>query len=157
MNINPDLDKKIDIIKNGVEFEKKLGNESIKVALLSAIERVNPKMEETLDYEKIVEMQSSKKIVDAKIEGPVAFDIAMDKKAAEIKGLRSEISGDVDIFLFPNISACNITVKSLIYLANAKVGGLVVGAKVPIVLLSRSDAPDTKLRSIALGALWDNI
>ncbi len=157
LNIKPDIEKKIDILRNAVEFEKKLGNRNIKAALLAAVEKVNPKMEETVDYEKIVKMTKEKNFIDATVEGPLAMDIALDKKAAEVKGLNSNVSGDVDIFLFPEISACNIAVKSLIYLANAKVGGIVVGAKVPIVLLSRSDTPDTKLRSIALGALWDNL
>lgn len=157
LNIKPDIEKKIDILKNAVELEDKLGNEDVKVALLSAIEKVNTKIEETLDYEEIIKRQRDKRFIDATIEGPIAMDIALSRKAAEIKGYESKVSGDVDVFLFPDISACNIAVKSLIYLANAKVGGIVVGAKVPIVLLSRSDTPDTKLRSIALGALWDNL
>ncbi len=157
LNIYPDLDKRIDIIKNAVEFEKKLGNSDIKVALLTAVEKVNEKIKETLVYDKIVKMQKSEKFVDAVVEGPVAMDIALDSEAAKIKDYKGKIPGDVDIFVTPDIASCNIVVKSLIYLANAKVGGLVVGAKVPIVLLSRSDTPDTKLRSIALGALWENV
>ncbi len=154
LNIRPDLEKRQDIIRNAVEFAHMLGNDCPNVALLSATEKVNPKMEETLDYEKIVTRQQDDPFVEALIEGPVAMDIALDAEAARIKGVTSRITGQTDIFVVPEISTCNIMVMSLLYLAGAKVSGLVVGARVPVVLLSRADDSDTKLRSIALGAIW---
>ncbi len=150
--IRPDLETKIGIIKNAVEFAKKIGIETPKVALLSAVEVVNPDMEETVDAERIVKMQKQGEIiVDAIIEGPLALDIALSKKAAMIKKIDSNIAEDTDIFIVPNISSGNIFGKALIYFANAKAGGIVWGAKVPIVLLSRADDWETKFRSILLG------
>jgi len=89
----------------------------------------------------------------AQIEGPLAMDIAVSRKAAEMKGIKSSVAGSADILLVPDVAAGNISVKGLVYLAGAKVAGVVLGAKVPIVLLSRSDSAQTKLYSIALGAL----
>lgn len=154
LNIRPDLEKRMDIIRNAVEFAGHLGVDRPGVALLSATEKVNPKMEETLDYEKILRIQANEPFVHAIIEGPLAMDIALSAESAKIKGVASAIAGETDIFVTPEIGTCNIAVKALIYLAGAKASGLVVGAQVPIVLLSRSDDYETKLRSIALGAIW---
>lgn len=152
--ISPDLDKRMDSVRNAVEVAHRLGVDRPCVALLSAMEKVNPKMQETLDYEKIVSIQRERPFVEAVVEGPLAMDIALSRESAKIKGVESEVAGKADVFVTPDISSCNIYVKALIYLAGAKVGGLVVGAAAPIVLLSRSDDAATKLRSIALGALW---
>jgi phosphate butyryltransferase len=154
LNIRPDLEKRLDIIRNAVEFAGQLGVERPAVALLSATEKVNPKMEETLDYENILKLQAAEPFVAAVIEGPLAMDIALSRESARIKEVDSAIAGATDIFVTPEISTCNIAVKALIYLAGAKASGLVVGARVPIVLLSRADDYETKLRSIALGAIW---
>jgi len=139
ININPDVNKKIDILKNAIEVAKKLGIQKPKVSCLTAVELVNPEMQETVDAAVLVKMAERGDIKDVIIDGPVAFDIAIDLQAARMKGIISPIAGDTDIFLVPNIAAGNIFVKALIYLAKAKVGGIVVGGGVPIVLLSRSD------------------
>ena len=152
MNILPDVSKKIDILKNAVEVAQKLGIEIPKVSLLSASELVNPDMPETIDAAIISKMAERGELKNVIVDGPVAFDIAIDEESANIKGIKSPIAGDTDIFLVPNISSGNILVKGLIYLANAKVGGIVVGGGVPIVLLSRSDTAETKLYSMTLGA-----
>ena len=152
MNINPDVNKKVDILRNAVDVAKKLGIEKPKVSCLAAVELVNPEMQETQDAAVLVKMAERGDIKDVIIDGPVAFDIAIDAQSARMKGIISPIAGDTDIFLVPNIATGNILVKALIYLAQAKVGGIVVGGGAPIVLLSRSDTAEMKLYSMALGA-----
>lgn len=152
MNIRPDVTKKVEILKNAVEVAKKLGITKPKAACLTAVETVNPDMPETIDASVITKMAEREDIKDVIVDGPLAFDVAVDKKSAEIKGIDSLIAGDTDIFLVPDIACGNIMIKALIYLADAKVGGIVVGGGAPIVLLSRSDTAQTKLYSMALGA-----
>ncbi|KPK74143.1 MAG: phosphate butyryltransferase [candidate division Zixibacteria bacterium SM23_73] len=152
ININPDVNKKVDILKNAVEVAKKMGIEKPKVSCLAAVESVNPEMQETVDAAVLVKMAERGDIEDVIIDGPVAFDIAVDSQSAQMKGIISPIAGDTDIFLVPNIACGNIFVKALIYLAKAKVGGIVVGGGAPIILLSRSDTAAMKLYSMALGA-----
>ncbi|MFQ6031349.1 MAG: bifunctional enoyl-CoA hydratase/phosphate acetyltransferase [Candidatus Zixiibacteriota bacterium] len=152
MNINPDVNKKADILKNAVEVAKKLGIQKPKVSCLTAVELVNPEMQETVDAAVLVKMAERGDIKDVTIDGPVAFDIAIDSQSARMKGIISPVAGDTDIFLVPDIASGNIFVKALIYLAKAKVGGIVVGGGAPIVLLSRSDTAAMKLYSMALGA-----
>ena len=153
MNIRPDIKQKAEIINNAVEVAKRLGVETPKVACLTAVELVNPDMEETVDAAGLVKMAERGDIKDVIIDGPIAFDAAINAEAARTKGLVSPVAGDADIFLVPDIASGNIFVKSLIYLSGAKVGGLVVGAGAPVVLLSRSDSAQTKLYSMALGAM----
>lgn len=152
INIAPDVMKKIEILKNAVEVAKKLGTEKPKAACLAAVELVNPDMPETIDASIISKMAERGEIKDVVVDGPVAFDVAIDLKSAQTKGIISPVSGETDIFLCPNITSCNILVKGLIYLAAAKVGGVIVGGGAPIVLLSRSDSAEIKFLSIALGA-----
>ena len=152
MNIKPDIKQKADIIRNAVDVAKKLGIEKPKVACLSAVELVNPDMPETVDAAGLVKMAERGDIKDAIIDGPIAFDVAINVESARMKGIDSPVAGETDIFLVPDIASGNIFVKSLIYLAGAKVGGVVVGAGAPIVLLSRSDSAEMKLYSMALGA-----
>ena len=152
MNIRPDIKQKADIIKNGVEVARKLGIEKPKVSCLAAIELVNPDMPETIDAAGLVKMAERGDIQDVIIDGPVAFDVAIDAEAARTKGINTLVAGDTDIFLMPDMASGNILVKSLVYLAGAKVGGVVVGGGTPIVLLSRSDSAEIKLCSMALGA-----
>jgi phosphate butyryltransferase len=151
--MNPKLDLKIriDIINNAIETLRALGIEQPKIGIVAASETINPDMPETTDAMKIVEMVSKGEIQNCKIEGPFGFDVAISKKAAEHKRMRSEISGDVDFLLMPNISAANIWAKGLIYFAKAKAAGMVAGAAKPVIMLSRADEPETKLNSIALG------
>ncbi len=152
INIAPDVMKKIEILKNAVETARKLEIEKPKAACLAAVELVNPEMPETIDASIISKMAEREEIKDVIVDGPVAFDVAIDSKSARTKGIISPVAGEADIFLCPNISSCNILVKGLIYLAGAKVGGIVVGGGAPIVLLSRSDSAEIKLLSMALGA-----
>jgi phosphate butyryltransferase len=153
MNIRPDIIQKVEILKNAVEVAKKLGVEKPKVACLAAVETVNPEMQETVDAAGLVKMAERGDIKDVIMDGPIAFDAAIDLEAARTKGIVSPVAGDTDIFLVPDIASGNIFVKSLIYLAGAKVGGVIAGAGAPIVLLSRSDSAQTKLYSMALGAM----
>lgn len=153
MNIRPDINQKVEILKNAVEVAKKLGVEKPKVACLTAVEVVNPDMQETIDAAGLVKMAERGDIKDVVIDGPIAFDAAIDLEAARTKGIVSLVAGDPDIFLMPDIASGNIFVKSLIYLAGAKVGGVIAGAGAPIVLLSRSDSAQTKIYSMALGAM----
>lgn len=152
MNIAPDVAKKIEILKNAIEVAKKLGTEKPKAACLAAVELVNPEMQETIDASIIAKMAERGEIKDVTVDGPIALDVAIDSASAKTKGIISPVSGDTDIFLCPNISAGNIFVKALIYLADARAAGIVVGAGAPIVLLSRSDSAEIKLLSMALGA-----
>lgn len=153
MNIRPDVSAKIEILKNAVFVAKKLGIQKPKVSCLTAVETVNPDMQETIDASVITKMAERGDLGEVVVDGPVAFDIAIDKKSAQIKGIESEVSGDTDIFLVPDIASGNIMVKALIYLADAKVGGIIVGGGAPIVLLSRADTEKMKLYSMALGAV----
>jgi phosphate butyryltransferase len=153
MNIRPDIMQKADILRNAVDVAKRLGVEKPKVSCLAAVELVNPDMQETVDAAGLVKMAERGDIKNVIIDGPIAFDVAINLEAAQMKGIISPVAGDTDIFLVPDIASGNIFVKSLIYLAGAKVGGVVVGAGAPIVLLSRSDSPEMKLCSMALGAM----
>jgi len=153
IHIRPELEKRLDIIRNAVEVAHRLGLARPNVALLSAMEKVNPKIEETVDYQKILELQAATPFVEAVLEGPMGVDVALSRESARIKGIESAIAGAADVFITPEMSCCNVAVKSLIYLAGAKVAGIVLGASVPIVLLSRSDDAGIKLRSIALGTI----
>jgi phosphate butyryltransferase len=153
MVIQPDLKQKVDIIRNAIMLANRLGVDRPKVALLASLETVHPDIPETLDAAEIVSMSRKHQLPDAVIEGPMAMDIAVSSRAAQMKGVSSEVSGDVDILIVPNIASGNIGVKGLVYLAGAQVGGLILGARRPIVLLSRSDTVQAKLNSIALGAL----
>jgi len=153
MVIQPTLEQKVGIIKNAAEVMQKLGVEKPKVAVLAAIEKVNPNMPETEDAEILTEMARKGELGNVEVEGPLAVDIALSPEAARLKGVESRISGDPDIFLVPNIACGNIFAKGVWHLANAKIGGLVVGARKSIILLSRSDDAETKLNSIALGVV----
>jgi phosphate butyryltransferase len=151
MNPKLDLKTRIDIINNAIWLMNRLGISKPKIALVASSEAVHPDMPETVDAVEIVRMNKNGEIKDAIIEGPFGFDVAVSKEAAEHKKIKSEISGDVDFILMPNISAGNIWAKGLIYFAKAKAAGIVAGASKPVVLLSRADDAETKLHSIALG------
>lgn len=153
MNINPTIEERLTIIKNSVNVLEKLGYEKINVACLSAKEKVNLKIKSTVDAKKIEELWKNEAKSNVIVEGPLALDLAISKNAAEIKGFKSDIAGGVDILLVPNIEMGNGIGKSLTYLAKAKSAGVVMGAKVPIILVSRSDDYQTKLNSIALGSV----
>ena len=153
MNAELDLRRKIDIVRNGVALARFLGVARPKVALLSAVEKINLNMAETLDWAIVTRMGDQGEFGDAIVEGPLALDIAFSRESAKVKHIASEVSGDVDILVVPSLATGNILAKGLQYLGGAKVAGIIVGALKPIVMLSRSDTPETKLYSIALGNL----
>ena len=154
MNIKPTYDQKRKIVNNAIKACKALKAENIKIAALAAKEKVDNKMEATVDAYKLQQDCENKLFgEDVILEGPLAFDIAISSKSSEIKNINSKVSGDVDIILVPTIEVGNGIGKSMTYLANAKSAGIIMGAKVPIVLVSRADSHESKLYSIAYGAL----
>jgi len=150
MNIAPDLEQKAQIISNAVAVARAIGIETPKVAPLAAVEVVNPAMSATLDAAALSTMNQRGQITDCIVDGPLALDNAVSMVAAEHKGIDSEVAGQADILLVPNIETGNVLYKSLIYFANAKVGAVIAGAKAPIVLTSRADTAESKLYSLAL-------
>lgn len=153
INIAPGLEEKKAILLNALGALARVGIREPKTALLSANEQVNPKMPSTTDARALVEMRARGEIPAGILEGPIALDVAVSRRAAEHKKIRSEISGDADLFLVPNIEAGNLLGKALVYYAKAKMAGLVLGAACPIVLTSRSETAEGKLHSIALASL----
>ncbi len=151
ININPDLETKKKIINNSVEAIVNMGIDKPKVAIVCAKEKVNPKMQSTVDASELVDYFADND--GCTVEGPIAFDGAISKKACEIKGIDTKVGGDVDLILFDNIEAGNAVYKTLTYLTESKSGGVVVGTKRPIILTSRSDSNESKLISIALGLM----
>jgi phosphate butyryltransferase len=149
----PELKEKTAIIGYLINTAKALQIETPKVAFLAATEQVLPKMPASLDAAILAKMGERGQIVGAIIEGPMALDVAVDKESADIKGIKSPVSGDADCLLFPNIESGNTFYKSMTKLAGCEVGAMVVGAKAPCVLSSRGDSAKTKLYSIALAAL----
>ncbi len=149
ININPDFVTKKSILDNSLKALNNLGIEKPKVALVCAKEKVNPKMQSTVDADELV--KAFKDNTNCIVEGPIAFDGAISKEACETKGIKTEVGGDVDLILFDNIEAGNAVYKTLTYLTENKSGGVVVGTKRPIILTSRSDSSASKLISIALG------
>jgi len=154
MNISPNYEEKEKILKNAIEAANALGIENIKVACIAAKEKVNHKMQATVDGELLQKASMEGKFGENVIvEGPLSLDIALSKDASKIKGFESKVSGDTDILLMPTIEAGNGIGKSFTYMANAKSAGVIMGAKSPIVLVSRVDSSESKLYSIAYGAL----
>lgn len=152
MMMYPSLDEKKQIIENSVNTFISMGYEKPKVAVLAAVETVNPKMPEAVDADLLKKMNLAGEIKNCIIEGPISYDLAMHKESAEIKGYESTVTEDADILIVPNISAGNILSKSLIYSAGAKMAGFVVGAKVPIVLTSRGASAEEKYLSLVISA-----
>ena len=149
----PELKDKIEIINNAVEVAHALQIDIPKVAPICAVEVVNPSMQATLDAAALSLMNKRGQIKGCLIDGPLGLDNAISKEAAEHKGIISEVAGDSDILLVPNIEAGNFLGKSLTYFAKAESAGIIVGAKCPVVLVSRADSAKSKLYSIALGAV----
>ena len=149
----PDLEAKIAILNYAIAVAHKLEIEKPKAVLLSAVEKVNPKMPSTTESAIIAKMADRGQIKGAIVDGPLALDVAFSEESARIKGLVSPVAGDADILVFPSIEAGNIFFKACTYLANAELGAVVVGATCPCVLTSRGDSEDTKFYSIALASL----
>jgi len=152
MNIAPSLQDKIAIINNSVSCLIKLGYIMPKVAVLGAVEMVNENMQATLDAALLSKMNQRDQIKNCIIDGPLAFDNAVSYESAQRKGIRSEVAGDTDLLLMPDIEVGNVLYKSLVFFAKAKVASVILGARVPIVLTSRSDSEQAKYDSILLSA-----
>ncbi len=153
INLYPDLNDKISIIKNAVKVAHALGNPMPKVALLAAVEVVNPKMSCTMDASVISKMNQRKQITNCIIDGPLAFDNAINLEAAQMKGIESQVAGQADILIVPNIEAGNIYGKLLTYYCNWRVAHVVMGTKAPILIASRADSAETKMLCMAMGAI----
>ncbi|PWJ39243.1 bifunctional enoyl-CoA hydratase/phosphate acetyltransferase [Sediminitomix flava] len=152
MNIAPDLSTKIDILNNAVSFMHKIGVEEPNVAVLAAVEMVNEKMPATTDAALLSIMQRRGQIKNCKIDGPLAFDNAISLESKSHKGITGDVAGNADLLLCPDIEAGNVLYKAFVFFAHAKVASIILGAKAPIVLTSRSDSEETKLNSILLSA-----
>jgi phosphate acetyltransferase len=154
VNIYPTLEDKVDILKNAIQLAHALGISQPKVALLSAMETVNPKIPATIDAAALCKMADRGQIEGALIDGPLAFDNAISKEAALIKGIVSPVAGEADILLVPDLEAGNMLAKQLSYLAKADSAGIVLGARVPIILTSRADSAEARLASCAVAAAF---
>lgn len=152
MNIAPNLQDKIAIVNNSVACLNKLGVEMPKVAVLGAVEMVSENMQATLDAALLSKMNQRDQIKNCLIDGPLAFDNAISLESANHKGIRSEVAGDTDLLLMPDIEVGNVLYKSLVFFAHAKVAAVILGASAPIVLTSRSDSDQAKYDSILLAA-----
>lgn len=150
MNIAPDVEAKKHILRNTVKVAHALGNENPIAACLCAVEKVNPKMQATLDAAALVEANRAGEIEGCTVMGPLALDNAISVEAAHHKGITDPNAGHADILLVPAIEVGNVFYKSMVFMAKAKNAGVIVGAKAPIVLTSRADSDETKLNSIAL-------
>ncbi len=154
MNIEPSYEEKVKITENAIDVCRALGNKTIKVAAIAAKEKVNEKMPTTVDARKLQEhAQTGAFGSDVIVEGPLALDLAISEESAVIKKFKSDIAGDTDILLVPTIEVGNGIGKTLTYLAKAESAGIIMGAKVPVVLVSRADSYLAKLYSIALGSV----
>ncbi len=154
INIYPTLEVKVDILKNAIELAHALDIKEPKVAILSAVETVNPKIPATIEAAALCKMADRGQIGGAIIDGPLAFDNAISREAALIKGIHSPVAGEADIFLAPDLEAANMLAKQLAYLARADSAGLVLGARVPIILTSRADSAEARLASCAVAVAF---
>lgn len=153
-NIAPSLEEKVAILDNAIDMFHRLGIEKPKIALLAAVENVNPKMPATIDAAILTMMNKRNQIKECIIDGPLAFDNAVSKEATVHKGIVSDVAGDSDLLFVPNIEVGNVLYKSFTYFGNAIVSAIIIGAAAPIVLTSRADSDRSKLMSIALAATY---
>jgi len=153
INIAPTLEDKVDICQNAIDLARTFGAERPKVAILAAVETVNSKMPSTIDAAALCKMAERGQIRGGILDGPLAFDNAISRDAAKMKGITSEVAGDPDILLAPDLEAGNMMAKQLSFLANADSAGLVLGARVPIILTSRADSLRSRIASCAVAVL----
>jgi phosphate acetyltransferase len=153
INIAPSLEDKVDICQNAIDLARSFGIDRPKVAILAAVETVNSKMPATLDAAALCKMAERGQIKGGLLDGPLAFDNAISREAAKTKGIHSEVAGDPDILLCPDLEAGNMVAKQLSFLANADSAGLVLGARVPVILTSRSDSLRSRIASCAVAVL----
>jgi len=153
INIAPTLEDKVDICQNAIDLVVSLGNKKPKIAILAAVETVNSKMQATIDAACLCKMAERGQITGALLDGPLAFDNAISVEAAKMKGITSEVAGDPDILLVPDLEAGNMLAKQLSFLANADSAGLVLGARAPIILTSRADSVRSRIASCAVALM----
>lgn len=156
INIFPSLEDKADIVQNAIDFFVALGWKQPKVAILSAVETINPKIPSTIEAAALCKMAERGQIHGGILDGPLAFDNAISAEAARIKRINSPVAGDPDIVLVPDLEAGNMLVKNLMFLSRADGAAVVLGAKVPIILTSRADNQRTRMASCAVAALYVN-
>ena len=153
INLAPELAQKAEICRNAMHVAHALGIEEPNVALLCALEFVNPAMPATVDAAALTMMNRRGQLKGGYVEGPIALDVPMSRFAADRKGIETPLVENTDVFIAPDIEAANILYRAILYMAGGESGGIVVGAKVPLILLSRAETPETKIRSIAIGRL----
>jgi len=153
INIAPTLNEKADIVRNAIELSHAIGVAEPRVAILAAVETINPGMPATLDAAALCKMADRGQITGAVLDGPLAFDNAVSAAAARIKGIRSEVAGHADVLVVPDLESGNMLAKQLEYMGDAASAGIVLGAKVPIVLTSRADSRETRIASCAIALL----
>jgi phosphate acetyltransferase len=153
INIYPTLEDKVDIVQNVIDLAHELGVEKPKVAILSAVETVCPRITSTLDAAALCKMADRGQITGAILDGPLAFDTAVSTEAAQVKKLESPVAGEADIFVVPDLESGNMLAKQLEYLGGARLAGIVLGASVPIILTSRADFADARVASCAIASL----
>jgi len=153
INIAPTAEQKADICRNAIQVAHAIGIAKPNLALLCALEFVNPDMPATTDAALLTMMNRRGQLAGAYVEGPIALDVPLSRFAAERKGIESPLVENTDIFIAPDIEAANILYRAILYFAKGESGGIVVGAKAPLILLSRAETPETKIRSIAIGTL----
>ena len=153
VNIFPTLDEKLDIVQNAIDLAHALGNPRPLVAILSATESVNSKIQSTLDAAALCKMADRGQITGGLLDGPLALDNAVDLNAAKIKKIDSPVAGRADILIAPDLEAGNMLAKSLSFMADADAAGIVLGARVPIILTSRADSLETRLASAAIAVM----
>jgi phosphate butyryltransferase len=149
--VSPNLAQKVAIVQNAIDTAVELGVEQPKVAILAATEMVNPEMPANMDAANLSKMAERGQIRGGLVDGPLALDNAISRKAAEMKGIESRVAGYADILITPDVESGNVLAKAIVYFAQGRMAGVVVGAKCPIVMPSRSDPPEQKLMSLALG------
>jgi phosphate acetyltransferase len=154
INIAPDLDVKRDIVQNAIDLFVQVAMGTPRVAILSAVETVTSKIPSTIEAAALCKMADRGQITGGILDGPLAFDNAIDPEAARIKGIKSEVAGRAQILVVPNLEAGNMLAKNLIFLSKADAAGLVLGARVPVILTSRADSVRTRMASCAVASLF---
>lgn len=153
VNIQPTLEEKVDIVQNAIDLGRALGFDEVRVAILSAMETVNPKVPSTVEAAALCKMADRGQITGGVLDGPLALDNAIDPEAARIKGITSPVAGRANVLVVPDLEAGNMLAKSLSFLAGADAAGIVMGARVPVILTSRADSLESRLASCALAQL----
>ena len=153
VNIAPTLEEKVQIIQNAIDLAHIIGIPEPKVAILSAVETINPKIQSTLDAAALCKMADRGQITGGLLDGPLAFDNAVSLSAAKTKGINSRVAGHAEVLVVPDLESGNMLAKQLEYLANALTAGIILGARVPIVLTSRADTADTRIASCVIATL----